>query len=174
MSLYLLYCLDLDGHITRGTDINCADDTEALRAALRVTGMHASIEVWQAERRVAQVRLQDRVRGEPVSHLDMTLGRPATLPKAAAEPPRTKQAVKARQAERGYGRSDKPLAQRLISRVNAGEFASDWAACLHCADHPDGADKIAGPGTSNSRARRLLRIMKEIRKTTGKRPAVRT
>jgi hypothetical protein len=61
MALYRLYCLDHDGHITRGIAVDCDDDAEARKAAQSLSGSHESLEVWQADRRVAQLPSARRI-----------------------------------------------------------------------------------------------------------------
>ncbi len=54
MRHYRFYCLDDDGHIVSGDDVEAADDFAAIGVA-QERCKDSTIEVWQADRRVIQV-----------------------------------------------------------------------------------------------------------------------
>jgi hypothetical protein len=54
VAYYRAYQIGPDGHIKLGTDLDCADDAEAIEAADQLVGENA-VELWQGTRMVARL-----------------------------------------------------------------------------------------------------------------------
>ena len=66
MSMMRVYFLDPSNHIVRGDWIDCADDTDACRAAAQLIGDYAAVEVWEQARQVGRIdRREATGSGEP-------------------------------------------------------------------------------------------------------------